>query len=63
MRVFHAHAARFHALDAPGRGAEQEDIARQAFDREIFIERSDHFAFRFGDHRVIAPSRGSLRRR
>ena len=36
-RILHAHAARLHALDAPGAGAEQKHVAGQALDREIFV--------------------------
>ena len=32
--------------------AEQKHIARQALDREIFIDGADHFAFGLGDHGV-----------
>ena len=63
MRILHAHAARLHALDPPGSGAQQEHIARQALDREIFVERADHRAFRLGDHLVIARCPESRRRR
>ena len=37
LRVFNAHHAGFDAADAPRRRAEHEDVARQAFDREVFI--------------------------
>ena len=41
MGIFHAHAARFDAPDAPGSGAQQEDIAGHAFDGEVLIQRAD----------------------
>ena len=57
VRILHANAARFHAPDAPGRGAQQEDVARQALDGEIFVQRSDRRAFGFGDHQIVGGLR------
>ena len=45
MSILHTNAAGLHALDAPGGGARQKNIARQAFHSKIFIERPHHFAF------------------
>ena len=50
--IFDAHAAGLHAADAPGGGAEQEDVAGQALHGEILVDRADGFAFGFGHHQV-----------
>ena len=50
--ILDAHAARLDVPDAPGVGAEQEDVAGQAFDGEVLVERADGFAFGLGDHGV-----------
>ncbi len=52
MSVLHADAPGFHTLDAPGSGAEQEDVTRQTLDREIFIQRADYFALGLRHHGV-----------
>lgn len=57
VRIFHAHPARLHAPDPPGCGAEQEHIARQALDCEIFVEGTDYRAFRFRHHLIICRFR------
>ena len=62
VRIFHAHAARLHAPDAPGRGAQQKHIAGQALDGEIFVERADRGAFRLGDHLVLRGLRNRAAR-
>ena len=53
MRIFHANASRLHALDPPGMGSQQKNIAGQALDGEILVHRSDYFAVRLRDDRVI----------
>ena len=63
MRIFHAHASGFDAADAPRRGAEQEDVAGQALDREILVERADDRPFRLGDDQVIRVLRNRAARR
>ena len=53
MRILHQHASGidFHAPDPPRGIAQQHDVARVALDGEVFVERADHDAFRFGHHR------------
>ena len=53
MRVFNQHPAgfAFHAANAPRAVAEQHDVARVAFNREIFVERADDNSIRLRDHR------------
>ena len=51
MGIFHAHAARLHAPDSPGIGAEQKDVAGQALDREILVQGAHDLAVRFGHDR------------
>ncbi len=53
MRIFHAHAAGLDAADTPGRRSEQKHIAGHALHREIFVERSDHRAFRLHHHLIL----------
>ena len=53
MRIFHAYAARFNALDPPRARAQQKHVAGQAFHREIFVHGPNHFAVRFSNHRII----------
>ena len=43
----------FDAADAPGSGAQQEDVAGHALDGEIFIHGADRGAFRLGHHQVV----------
>ena len=49
MRIFDADASVFHALNAPGRGPKEEDIAGMALNREVFVERANQRAFRLGN--------------
>ena len=56
MGIFDAHAPGLDAADAPGVRAEQENIAGEALDREILVERADGLAFGFGDDGVVAFS-------
>jgi hypothetical protein len=42
--VLDAHAARLDAADAPRRVAEQDDVARHRFDREVLVDVADHRA-------------------
>ena len=53
VRVVHAHDARLDAPDAPRGCAEQEDVARHAFDGEVFVQRADEHAVRLGQHPVV----------
>ncbi len=41
-----------HAANAPGRISEEENIAAQTFDGEVFVHGADHGAFRLGDDGV-----------
>ena len=43
--------------NAPRVRAEQKDIAGQALDREILIDRADYFAFGLDDHGVCRAVR------
>ena len=58
MRIFDAHAARFDALNAIGRVAELENVAREAFDREILIDRADQLS-RGLEHDVVVGRIGN----
>ncbi len=51
--ILDANAPSLDAANAPGRGAEQEDIARQAFDGEVFIDGADGGAFGLSDDEVV----------
>jgi len=60
MRILDPHAAGLDAADAPRGRAHEEDIPGEALDREVFIERADHHAFRLRYHLIacvlgIAP--------
>ena len=57
MRIFHADLALAHMPNAPRMRTEQKHIAGQALDREIFVQRADHFAFGFRDHRICGRIR------
>ena len=52
FRVFHRYGAGLHAANAPRSISEEENVAAQAFDGEVFINGADHGAFRLGDHGV-----------
>ena len=53
FRVFHAHRAALDAQD-PVRGiAELEHVAREAFDREVFVQRAHHLRLRLEQHGVV----------
>ena len=55
MGVFDAHDAfAFDASDAPGRRAQQEDVAGVALDREVFVDRADEGAVRLLDDAEVA---------
>ncbi len=53
MRVFNQHPAgfAFHAANAPRAVAEQHDVARVAFDGEVFVERADDNSVWLRNHR------------
>src|SRR3990172_9467984 len=51
--VFDAHDADFNAADAPGGGAEEDNVAGHALDREVFVERANEGAFGFGQHAIV----------
>src|SRR6185295_12296418 len=53
MGVLDSHAAWLDTADAPGRGAHQEDIARQTFHGEILVQRSYDDAFGLGDDLIV----------
>ena len=57
LRILDAQAAGFDAQDAVARVAELEDVAGQAFDREVFVDRADVGRLRFEHHGVIAGVR------
>src|SRR5579872_2870000 len=52
MRILYAHPARFDAAYAPRLRAEQKHVARQALDREIFVDAADGLSFGLDDHGV-----------
>ncbi len=60
--VLHAHAPRFDAADAPGRGAQQEDVAGHALHGEILVHRAHRGAFRLGHHQVLRGVRNGAAR-
>src|ERR1700686_2502220 len=53
VRVFHQHPSRlaFYAADSPRRVAQKHDVAGIALYGEVFVERADDNAIRFGDCR------------
>src|SRR3989442_13805320 len=51
--VFDADDAGFDAANAPRSGAEEDDVAGHALDREVFVEGADEGAFRFGQDAVV----------
>ena len=51
--VLDAHDPGLDAPDPPRRRAEQEDVAREALDREVLVHLPDGHALRLGDHRVL----------
>ena len=53
LGVFHPQRPGFHAADAPGGGAEQEDIAGHALHGEILVHRAHCDAFGLGHHQVL----------
>jgi hypothetical protein len=53
FRVGHADHAGAHLQHAPRRVAELKDIARVAFDREVFVQRPDEGVFRLQEHAVV----------
>ncbi len=53
VRVFHAHASGLDAADPPRRRAQQEHVAGQALDREVFVERADDGLVGLGEHQVL----------
>ena len=53
MCVLNAHAAHLDSADAPRGIAQQHDVAREAFDGEVFIDCSHDYTLGFGDDRVI----------
>src|SRR5215469_10597599 len=53
MSVFYAYRAGFDAANLPGRRSEQEDVACQTLDREIFVERPDKMAVGLGDDAIV----------
>ena len=57
MRILHAQAVALHAQDAVAGVAELEDIAGQAFHREILVHRADHGALRFQHHEIVGGVR------
>ena len=52
VRVLDEHAAGADAPDLPRRVAEQHDVARGAFDREVLVDGTDRGPFGLGDHGV-----------
>ena len=54
LRILHPQAPRLDTEDAVARIAQLEDVAGQALDREVFVDRADADALRLQQHRVIA---------
>ena len=52
MGIFHKNSTRLDAANSPGGIAEQHDIAAQALDREVFVNRAHGIALGFRHHRV-----------
>src|ERR1700738_1863439 len=52
LGVFDEHAARCDTTDAPGSVSEQHDVAREAFDRKVFVNRADGYAFGLRDNGI-----------
>ena len=52
MRIVHANAPLLDAPDAPRVHAQQEDVAGEAFDREVLVDRSDDRAVGLSDDGV-----------
>src|ERR1019366_8384259 len=63
MRVLHPHLPLPHMPHAPRLRAQQEHIARKALDREVFVDRAHHLAFRLCNHRVGRAFRNRPARR
>src|SRR5947208_3370559 len=59
MGILDAHAPGLDAPDAPGCRAHEENVSCQALDGEILVYRTDHDAFRLGDHLIIRILRDS----
>ena len=53
MRILHAHDAALDADDAIGGVAELEDVAREAFDGKVLVDRADHHALGLEQHLEI----------
>ena len=56
VRIFDDYAARLHAANAPGSVAKKHNVAAEAFDGEVFVNRADDGAFRLskdGVERVV----------
>ncbi len=53
MRIFDAHFGGGDALDAPGVGAEQEDVAGHALDGPVFADRAHDGVVGLGDDAVV----------
>ena len=54
LGVFHQKSAggALHAADAPGRAAQQHDVAAQALDRKVLIHGADHYSCGLRNHRI-----------
>jgi len=63
LGVLDADATRLDLQDAVARVAELEDVAAQALDREVLVDRADRRRLRLEQHRVVAGlGDGSARR-
>src|SRR6266852_9156099 len=52
LRIFDKHAAGCDTANAPGGISEQNDVASQTFDCEVFVHRTDGDAFRLRDNGI-----------
>ena len=52
MRVFHQNTARLDSPDSPGSVSQQHDVASEAFDRKVFVNRADNCALGLRKHGV-----------
>ena len=57
MRIGHSDDARADARDLPRHVPELEDVAGEAFDREILVQRSDERVFRLEQHAIVGDFR------
>ena len=65
MRIFHENASGLDATDAPGTISEEHDVAAQALDGEIFVNRTNVSPFRLSHYSVkcVVGNRAATRDR